>query len=156
MNILNFFMTDDGNVRIGNTLLVLVLLIFVCGPLSYYGATALGWIELPAKKLSVQNIEDSYTWFYSQRETVRQDAANVQNSNQQISEFMTLNGQDSSKWTVAAKTQYAQLVNIQGQQQIIYNNACAVYQAKWDNIFKTAFAQAPTDIPRSCPLIGGN
>ena len=155
MNVVRFFVTDEGDFRIGNCILALLVLILICSPLGYYTGTAMGWITLPAKKLNVQNIEDSYTWFYSQRETVRQDAANVNITNQQLASFMVANGADSSKWTQAAKLQYTQLMSIQFQQQTIYNNACAVYQAKWDNVFKTSFAQAPNDIPRDCPLIGG-
>lgn len=155
MNVFHFFMTDDGDIRIGNTLIALALLIFVCGPLSWYSATALGWIQLPAKKLNVNNIEQSYTWFYTQRETVRQDAANIAIQKKKIADFMVGAGSDSSKWTQQQRMDYTQLTSIEGQQEIIYNGACATYQAKWDNVFKTAFAQAPTDIPRDCPLIGG-
>lgn len=155
MNVLRFFIDENDNFRIGNIIITFLVLTLLCGPLSYYGATAMGWIQLPAKKLNVQNVEDSYTWFYTQRETVRQDAANVELTNQQMNSFMVANGSDSSKWTQAAKLQYTQLMSIQEQQAFVYNNACATYQARWDNVFKTAFLQAPTDIPRDCPLIGG-
>lgn len=155
MNIISFFITDDGDVRIGNLLIALVVLIFVCGPVGYYTSTAMGWVQLPAKKLQVQNIEDSYTWFYSQRETVRQDAANVAIQKKKIADLLVLAGSDSSKWTQQQKMDYQQLTSIEGQQEIIYNGACATYQARWDNFFKTSFAQAPADIPRDCPLIGG-
>lgn len=155
MNVLRFFIDENDNFRIGNIVITLLILIFICSPLGYYGGTAMGWIQLPAKKLNVQNIEDSYTWFYTQRETVRQDAANVTIQQQKITDLLTLAGSDSSKWTQQQKMDYQQLTSIEGQQEIIYNGACATYQAKWDNVFKTAFLQAPTDIPRDCPLIGG-
>lgn len=153
MNILKWFVTDDGDIRIWNVILAVVILVAVCGPISYYGGVALGWIQKPGEIINANNVQKEYQWFYDKQNALLGFKANIASTQTRIDALTTVNGTDTTKWPTTAKTEYTQLVSIRSQQEIIYNTACAEYQARWDNIFHNLVA--PRDIPRECELITG-
>jgi len=142
---------EDGNVYWGKIFLFFIALMIVATGLVVAGryiGTAAGWISMPAEKLSSENVQKEFEWFYGMHQQIRANRKTIASLKAQRTELFTLNGQNVERWSFTAKEQYSQINKQILQVETALNVACGEYSAKWDNVFHSM--AAPANVPRSC------
>jgi hypothetical protein len=86
--------------------------------------------EVIDKTYNADNAIYNYEWFKSQYEEIKATENKITNTQTQMDEFVTLNGNDTSKWDYQNKQSYGQLQTTLTGQKSYYEDQVAEYNAR--------------------------